>query len=90
MEGDSSGDEGDPALSDDTAEESKGVEDAAWVLPIPGVTVTIRQPRTIATWTVFQHDDAAEHDPLKDTTTMRAALMGGQVGLMEGLHVTDG
>jgi hypothetical protein len=29
MEGDSSDEEGDPALSDDTAEDSKGVEDAA-------------------------------------------------------------
>jgi hypothetical protein len=31
MEGDSSDDEGDPTLPDDTAEESQGVEDATWV-----------------------------------------------------------
>jgi hypothetical protein len=44
----------------------------------------------MATWTVFQHDDAAEHDPLADTTAVRAAQMRGQVGLKEGLPVTDG
>jgi hypothetical protein len=90
MEGDSSDDEGDPALSDDTAKDSQGVEDDAWVPPVPRVTVTLRQPRTKATWTVFQHDDAPEHDPHADTTAMHAAQMGGQVGLKEGLHVTHG
>jgi hypothetical protein len=48
-EGDSSDDEGDPALPDDTAEDSQGVEDAAWVPPVFGVTVTLRQPRAMAT-----------------------------------------
>jgi hypothetical protein len=90
MEGDSSDDESDPALPEDTAQESQGVEDAAWVPPVPCVTVTLRQPRTMATWTVFQHDDAAEDDPHAYTTAVRAAQMGGQVGLKEGLHVTDG
>jgi hypothetical protein len=54
MEGDSSDDECDPALPDDTTEDSQGVEDAAWVPPVPGVTVTLCQPRTMATWTVLQ------------------------------------
>jgi hypothetical protein len=85
MEGDSSNDEGDPALPDDTAEVSQAVEDAAWPPPVP-----LRQPRTMATWTVLQHDDAAEHDPQANTTAVRAAQMGGQVGLKEGLPVTDG
>jgi hypothetical protein len=84
MEGDSSNDEGDPALHDDT------VEDVAWVPPVPYVTVTLRQPRTMVTWTVFQHDDAADHVPHAKTTTVRAALLGRHVGLKEGLHVTDG
>jgi hypothetical protein len=39
---------------------------------------------------VFQHGDAAEHDPLDDTTAVSAALMGGHVGLKEGLPMTDG
>jgi hypothetical protein len=91
MEGDSSDDEGDPALPGDTTEASQGVKDAAWVPPVPGVTFTLRQPRTMATWTVFQHDDAAEHDPLAYTTAARAAQMGGLVGLKEGLLLlTDG
>jgi hypothetical protein len=90
MEGDSSDDEGDPALSDDTAKDSKGIEDDAWVSHVPGVTVTLRQPRAVATWTVFQHDDAAEHDPHADTTAVRAAQMRGHVGLKEGLPLTDG
>ena len=41
MEADSSDDDGDPALPDDT------VEDAVCVPPVPGDTVTLRQPRTI-------------------------------------------
>jgi hypothetical protein len=44
----------------------------------------------MATWTVFQHDDAAKHDPLAYTTVVRAAQMRLHVGLKEGLHVTDG
>jgi hypothetical protein len=40
MEGDSPDDEGDPPLSYDTAEDSLGVEDAAWVPPVLGFTVT--------------------------------------------------
>jgi hypothetical protein len=44
----------------------------------------------MATWTVFQHDDAAEHDPHVDTTAVRAAQMGEQVGLKVVLLVTDG
>jgi hypothetical protein len=40
MEVGSSKDDGDPALPDDT------VEDAVWVPPVPGDTVTLRQPRT--------------------------------------------
>jgi hypothetical protein len=67
-----------------------GVEDAAWVPPVLGVTVTLRQPGTMPTWTVFQHDDVAEHDPHTDTIAVRAARMGGYVGLNEGLLVTDG
>jgi hypothetical protein len=90
MEGDSSDDEGDPALPDDAAQDSQGVEDAAWVPLVHDVTVTLRQPRTRATWTVFQHDDVAEHDPHAYTSAVRAAQMGGHVGLKEGLHVTDG
>jgi hypothetical protein len=90
MEGDSSDDEGVPAPPDDAAEDSRGVEDAAWVPRVLGVTVTLRQPRTMATWTVFQHDDVVEHDQFLNTIAVRAAQMGGQVGLKEGLHVTDG
>jgi hypothetical protein len=41
MEADSSDDDGDPALLDDTA------EDAVWVPPVSGDTVTLRQLRTI-------------------------------------------
>jgi hypothetical protein len=41
MEGDSSGDGGDPALPDDT------VEDAARVSLVHGDTVILRQPRTM-------------------------------------------
>jgi hypothetical protein len=40
MESDSSDDEGDPALPDDTAEDSQSVEDAAWVPPVHDITVT--------------------------------------------------
>jgi hypothetical protein len=88
--GDSSDDEGDPALSDGTAKDSQGVEDDVWVPRVHGATVKLRQPRIVVTWTVFQNDDAAEHDPHADTTAVRAAQMGGQVGLKEGLHLTDG
>jgi hypothetical protein len=42
MKGDSSDDEGDPFLSNDTVEDSQGVKDIAWVPPLPGVTVTLR------------------------------------------------
>jgi hypothetical protein len=42
MEADSSDDDGDPALPDDT------VEDIVWVPPVPGDTVTLRQPRTMS------------------------------------------
>jgi hypothetical protein len=80
MDGDSSDDEGDPALPDDTAEDSQGVEDAAWVPPVHGVTVTLRQPRTMATWTVFQHDDVAQHEPFADTNAVRAAQNGRASG----------
>jgi len=41
MEVGSSDDDGDPALPDDTA------KDAVWVPPVPGDTVTLRQPMTI-------------------------------------------
>jgi hypothetical protein len=41
MEADSSDDDGDPALPDDA------VEDAVWVPPVHGDTVTLRQPRTM-------------------------------------------
>jgi hypothetical protein len=90
MEGDSSDDEGDPALSDDTAKDSQGVEDDVWVPRVHGATVKLRQPRTVVTWAVFQNDDTAEHDPHVDTTAVRAAQMGGQVELKEGLPLTDG
>jgi hypothetical protein len=92
MEGDSSDDEGDAALPDDTAQDSQGVEGAAWVPPVPGVTVTLGQSRTMAAWTVFQLDLTAEHDPNAYTIAVRAAQVGGrcQVGMKEGLLVTDG
>jgi hypothetical protein len=37
-----------PFLPDDTVEDSQGVEDIAWVSPGPGVTVTVRQARTMS------------------------------------------
>jgi hypothetical protein len=47
IEGDSSDDDGDPALSDNTAEDFQGVEDAAWVPSVPSVNFALRQPRTM-------------------------------------------
>jgi hypothetical protein len=61
-EGDSYDDEGDRFLPDDTVEDSQGIEDIAWTSLVPSVTVTLCYPRTIVTWTAFQHDSAAEHD----------------------------
>jgi hypothetical protein len=44
----------------------------------------------MATWTLFLHDDAAELNPLADTTVVRDAQTGGQVGQKNGSHVIDG
>jgi hypothetical protein len=72
MEGDSSDDEGDRFLPDDTVEDSQGIEDIARIPLVPCVTVTSRQPRIIVTWTAFQHDAAAEHESYVDTTAVHA------------------
>jgi hypothetical protein len=90
IEGDSSADEGVRFLPDGTVEESQGIPDIAWIPFVPGVTVTLRQQRVIVTWTAFQHDATAEHDPYADTTAVRASQVEVHVGLNEGLHVTDG
>jgi hypothetical protein len=72
MGGESSDDLGDRFLPDDTVEDSQGIEDIAWIPLVHCVTVTLRQPRIIVIWTVFQHDAAAEHDPYyADTTPVR-------------------
>jgi hypothetical protein len=43
MERDSSNDEGDRFLPDDTIEDTQvGIEDIAWIPPVLGVTVTLR------------------------------------------------
>jgi hypothetical protein len=72
MEGVSSDDEGDRFPPDDTVEDSQGIEDIAWIQLVHGVTVTVREPRMIVTWTAFKHDVAAEHDPYADTAPVRA------------------
>jgi hypothetical protein len=73
MEGDSSDDEGDRFLPDDTVEDSQGIGDIAWIALVHGVTFTLREPRIIVTWTTFQHNAAAEHDPYANTIAVRAA-----------------
>jgi hypothetical protein len=73
MEGDSSDDEGVHFLPDHTVEDSQGIEDIARIPLVHGVTVTLRQPRILVTWTAFQHDVATEHDPYVDTTVVRAS-----------------
>jgi hypothetical protein len=40
---------------------------------VPEVTVTLRQPRIMVTWTVLKYDAAAENDPYADTIVVRAA-----------------
>jgi hypothetical protein len=72
IEGDSSDDEGVRFLPDDTVEDSQGIEDIAWIPLVCGVTVTLRLPRIIVTWTAFQHDAAAEHEPYVVRIAVRA------------------
>jgi hypothetical protein len=72
IEGDSSDDEGDRFLPDDTVEGTQGIEDIAWIPLVHGVTVTLRQPRIILTWTTFEHDAAAEHNRHAATIAVRA------------------
>jgi hypothetical protein len=60
MEGDSSDDEGDRFLPDDTVEDPQGIEDISLVPLVHGVTVTLRHPRIVKTWTAFQHDATSQ------------------------------